>query len=209
MIFRQLHKALRYMAMRHGKARGMYLRICKPTGVEYADYLRKYGGLHHLGKDSAINRGANITDPAYVSIGSNVLLSDCTILGHDGVIRVLNKAYGKKLDAVGKVVILDNCFIGHGAIVLPNVIIGPNAVVAAGSVVTKDVPAGVVVGGIPAKILRTTESLVEKIEAQTQKYPWHALINSREGNWDPMMEPKLVQMRVAHFYSDDTHKNAQ
>ena len=54
----------------------------------------------------------------------------------------------------GKVVIGNHVFIGVNAIILPNVTIGDNAVVAAGAVVTKDVPPYAVVAGVPAKVLR-------------------------------------------------------
>jgi acetyltransferase-like isoleucine patch superfamily enzyme len=53
--------------------------------------------------------------------------------------------------------IRDNCFIGANAVVLPGVVIGPNSIVAAGAVVTKDVPPNTVVGGVPAKVIATKE----------------------------------------------------
>jgi acetyltransferase-like isoleucine patch superfamily enzyme len=55
------------------------------------------------------------------------------------------------------IVIKRNAWIGAGATILPGVTDGENAVVAAGAVVSKDVPANTVVGGIPAKILKTIE----------------------------------------------------
>ena len=80
-------------------------------------------------------------------IGNNIALSGCNLIGHDGVVGMLNIAYGMKLDSVGKIMTKDNVFIGHGAIVLPNVTIWHNAIAAAGSVVIKDVALGDVVGG--------------------------------------------------------------
>ena len=66
---------------------------------------------------------------AYVRIGSNVGLSACFLIGHDGAVAMLNRAYGVKLDAVGKIDIRDNVFVGFNAIILPGVTIGPNAIV--------------------------------------------------------------------------------
>ena len=61
---------------------------------------------------------------------------------------------------IGSIEIFDNCFIGAGSTILYNVKIGPNAIVAAGSVVTKDVPPGTIVGGNPAKVIGSFEKLM-------------------------------------------------
>ena len=58
--------------------------------------------------------------------------------------------------------IKDNCFIGAGAQILAGVSVGPNAIVAAGAVVNTDVPEGVIVGGVPAKVIGKYEDLKEK-----------------------------------------------
>lgn len=179
---------------------GLYARMFSISGLEYAHYLRKHGGLHSIGEQTEINYGVTITDPAYVRIGRNCTLTTCTLLGHDGVIRVLNNAYHKKLDAVGKIDILDNSFIGHGAILMPGVTIGPNAVVAAGAVVTADVAAGQVVGGVPAKLIGSTEALVQRLEQRCKAYPWYALIAQRQGGFDARMEPELRRLRVQAFF---------
>jgi len=55
-----------------------------------------------------------------------------------------------------KVIIGENCWLGNGALIMANV--GKGSIVAAGSVVVDDVPAGVVVGGNPAKVLRALDS---------------------------------------------------
>lgn len=62
----------------------------------------------------------------------------------------------------GSIEIFDNCFIGARSIIMYDVKIGPNAIVAAGSVVTKDVPEGMVVGGNPAKVISTVENVARK-----------------------------------------------
>ena len=198
-VFKNL---LRGYALRTGKLKSAYLKICRPDGLEFALFVKRHAGLHAVGDDVFINVGANITDPAYVRIGNNCTLSDCTLLGHDGVIRILNNAYGKKLDSVGKIDIRDNCFIGHGAIVMPGITIGPNSIVSAGSVITKDVPPGMIVGGVPGKVIGTTEDLVRRLEVRTESYPWRELIASRVGAFDPKIEPELQRLRVAHFYGE-------
>ena len=186
-----------------GKARWLYRKVCRPTSADWGWYLTKWGGFNRIGEDVSINISCNVTDPAYVRIGKNVALSACTLLGHDAVVRILNNHYKKKLDSVGFIDIRDNCLVGHGAIVMPRVTIGPDSIVAAGAVVTKDVPPGVVVGGNPARVICTTKELVERIEARCETYPWMDLIRSREGALDLAMEPLLVKMRVQHFFGNE------
>jgi hypothetical protein len=115
---------------------------------------------------------------------------------------LLDVRFGTKLDSVGPIDIRDNCFIGYGAIIMPRVTIGPDSVVAAGAVVVKDVPPGVVVGGNPAKVICTLEELLTKVEERCATYPWIDLIRQRSGEFDPELEPKLKKMRVEHFFGE-------
>ncbi|RWR29825.1 hypothetical protein D2T29_13640 [Sinirhodobacter populi] len=71
------------------------------------------------------------------------------VAGHDGSVNMLNRAYGRKLDAAVPVIIKDDVFIGRGATILPGVTIGPRAIVGAGAIVSKDVPPNSVVAGKP------------------------------------------------------------
>ena len=203
MIRTLLQKILRYFAFKKGRLVGLYIMVCCPANDEYAAFLKIHGKLHSIGENCRINNGAIITDPEYVQIGNNVTLSDCSLIGHDGVIGVLNLAYQMKLDSVGKIVIKDNVFIGHGAIVLPNVTIGHNAVVAAGSVVTKDVTPGDIVGGVPAKPIGRTEDLANRLKEETEQLPWAHIIKNRIGSFDPKVEQELIAMRVKYFYPDE------
>lgn len=195
-------RGVAYIAKNTGRGRSFYRRLCSPNAFEWADYLARWGGLHSVGESVRISLGCNITDPTLVRIGSNVTLADCTLLGHDGVIRILNARYDKKLDSVGPIDIRDNCFIGYGAIVMPRVTIGPDSIVSAGAVVTKDVPPGMVVGGNPAKVICTTEELVRKMEERCSAYPWINIIRQRNGAYDAELEPTLLAMRKRHFFGE-------
>lgn len=62
----------------------------------------------------------------------------------------------------GKIEIKSNVFVGAGATIMYGVTIGENCIVAAGAVVTKDVPAGSVVGGCPAKVIGNFEESMSK-----------------------------------------------
>ncbi len=201
-IKKYLARIFRYFAMERGQYWNVYRRLHRVTSMEYADFLRRHGGFYHIGENTSINLAAVFTDPAYFKIGNNCALSSCTLIGHDGIVRILNNAYNKKIDSVGKIEILDNSFVGHGAIILPNVTIGPNSVVAAGAVVTKDVPPGVVVGGNPAKTICTVEALVARMESRSNDYPWKHIIDARNSFFDAELEPELRRLRVMHFYGD-------
>ena len=64
----------------------------------------------------------------------------------------------RALHSAGPVVIEDNVWIGEGAMIMPNVHIGKGAIIAANSVVTHDVQAYTIVGGVPAKVIKTLNS---------------------------------------------------
>jgi len=101
--------------------------------------LRGHGGLHATGEHCALQTSLVISDPACTRLGHNSSLSGCTLSVHDGVVNMLRNAHGGELDRIGCIDIRDNVFIGHQAIVLPDVTIGPDAILAPGSVVTRDV----------------------------------------------------------------------
>lgn len=97
-----------------------------------------------------------------ISIGNNCVLTGCTIIAHDASTnRLLGLKYGEPSPSL-PVIIQDDCFIGYGSTILMGVTIGKGSIVGAGSVVTKDVPSGSVVAGNPAKVIMTTDELIEK-----------------------------------------------
>lgn len=200
---RLLARLFRYLAFEHGRALGAYRRFANPDGNEWARYLARRGGLHGMGENCSIQLNTVITDPRYVRLGNNVRLSGCTLFGHDGSVNMLVQATGKVLDRVGKIDIRDNVYIGHGATVLPGVTIGPNAIVAAGAVVTRDVPENCIVAGVPAKRVSDLDTYVERLERQTADLPWADLLVRRTHANYWQMEEELVRRRVAAFYSND------
>ena len=111
-----------------------------------------------VGKNVFINSGCRFQDQGGISIG------DGTLIGHNVVLATLNHGISpdERHDLFpAPIHIGKNVWIGANATVLPGVTIGDNAVIAAAAVVTKDVPANVVVGGIPAKVIRPIASHTE------------------------------------------------
>ena len=105
------------------------------------------------------------SEPYLISIGSHVRFAGHVVMiTHDGGIRVfqtLNPERYQKVRKFGRIDIRDNCVIGWGAIILPGVTIGPNSVVAAGSVVARSIPPGVLAAGNPARPVMTVKQYAE------------------------------------------------
>jgi acetyltransferase-like isoleucine patch superfamily enzyme len=115
--------------------------------------------------DVVISGGGN--DPVY--IGSNCVLTGCTLLAHDASTNcLLGIKYGEPSPSE-PIIIEDDCFIGYSSIILMGVKIGKGSVVGAGAVVTKEVPAGSVVIGNPARVICTVDELVQKRQKYRRK----------------------------------------
>ena len=204
MISKVFKALLRYWAM-HGHGTWLYRQVCRPNGEEWAAVLRR-GSLNRMGTHCSVQTNVTITDPKYVRLGNNVRLSGCTIFGHDGTVNMINRAYGLNLDRVGGVDIRDNVFIGHQALVMPGVTIGPNAIVAAGAVVTSNVEPHSVYGGVPARRLGGIDELIQRFVADQAKYPWQHLVDQRRTTFDPAIQSLLDEMRVKHFFGEQANK---
>ena len=125
---------------------GKWVNIDK--GVTFATDIK-------LGNGSGI--GANCSIPTGVSIGENVMMGIDILMftnehGHDDI-TVPMSAQGRT--PVTPIVIEDDVWIGSRSLIMKGVHIGHGAIIAAGSVVTKDVPAYEIWGGTPAKFLRS------------------------------------------------------
>ena len=124
----KLKKFLDYLIMNQRDARPRwYVRLLAPL-------------YQHRGRGSKIYCSARMDTPPYRRFS----------LGRRSVVE----SYCCINNAVGDVVIGDDVWIGANAVILPGVTIGSHVVVAAGAVVTKDVPANTLVGGVPAKIIK-------------------------------------------------------
>lgn len=126
----------------------------------FPPFYTDFGKNITIGKNVFFNIGCSFQDRGGISIG------DGTMIGMNVTIATLNHGLPLETRNVtfpSPVIIGDNVWIGSNATILPGVTIGDNSVVAAGAVVTKDVPENTVVAGVPAKELKKIINNLENI----------------------------------------------
>lgn len=149
----------------------LQFRLYFMEGGKRAAYLKKKDIFAGFGDNVRYASDKIPSEPYLVKIHNNVrIAADVRIITHDiidGMLSSCDKYKDKSFRFhMGTVEIFDNVMVGTYSVILPNVKIGPNAIVAAGSIVTKDVPEGVIVGGNPAKIIGSFDDYAKKrIEA--------------------------------------------
>lgn len=134
-------------------------RLSEITGMNidgsttvFPPFYTNFGRFITLGKNVFINHACSFLDMGGITIEDNVMIGPRVNLTSET--HPLNP--GERQTVTPKpVMIRRNAWIGAGATVLPGVTIGENAVVAAGALVSRDVPANTVVAGVPAKIVKT------------------------------------------------------
>ncbi len=107
-----------------------------------------------LGKGVFINAGCHFQDQGGITIG------DHSLIGHNVVLATLNHGFpaaDRSSLYPAPITIGKNVWVGSNATIVAGVTIGDNAIVAAGAVVTKDVAQNTIVGGVPAKFIRSLE----------------------------------------------------
>ena len=122
----------------------LMLAECGEDSYIEAPFYANWGGAHvHVGKGVWANFGLTLVDDTHIYIG------DCTMIGPNVTIATAGHPVLPELREAGyqynmPVTVGRNCWLGAGVTVLPGVTIGDDTVVGAGSVVTKDLPSGVV-----------------------------------------------------------------
>lgn len=136
-----------------------------PGAIKRTDYIIKKRLFAEVGDNFFFQPRIVPINAEYIKIHNNVsVATQVTFICHDVMQKVFNnldpdRPVKKKY---GCIEIMDNVFIGSNSTILYNVRIGPNAIVAAGSVVTKDVPPGTIVGGVPARVIGSFDELYKK-----------------------------------------------
>lgn len=138
--------------------------VCIIDGCKRAEYLRKHNILGYIGTNCMFQSRNFPMDPKMIKLHDNVTIAaNVTLCTHDAIRHVLYfYDGGEYAPHLGCIEIEENVFVGIGSIIMPNVRIGKNSIVAAGSLVLRDVPSGSIVGGVPAKIIGSFEDLHKK-----------------------------------------------
>jgi len=143
-------------------------------GCEVGDDT-KIGAFVEIQKNARIGRHCKISSHTFICEG--VTIEDRVFIGHN--VTFINDKYPRATNGNGRLqtdkdwlvqqtIVKHGASIGSGATILPNVTIGENAIVGAGSVVTKDVPPNMIVAGNPARIFRSLGFLTEPDRPELQ-----------------------------------------
>lgn len=121
----------------------------------FPPFYTDFGKNITIGKNVFINACCHFQDQGGITLG------DGCLIGHNVVFATLNHGFAPADRASlypAPIVLGKNVWIGSNSTLLQGIRIGDNAVIGAGSVVTKDVPANTIVGGVPARILRQIDT---------------------------------------------------
>lgn len=143
-------------------------------------FCKLYAKLDHVGyaKYIGVNMNGKVyiygdvysmfgTEPWCITLGDNVHITrDVLFITHDGG-TLIYRQYVPDLEITKPITVGNNVYIGVRSIIMPGVNIGNNVIIAAGAVVTKDVPDNTIVGGVPARVIKSGDEYFEKIQRES------------------------------------------
>lgn len=134
-----------------------YLQIEEQGRLDVKRFSVGAGSSLLVGKDATLSLGTGFIDRRAtiycwhkITIGENVMIAEDVMIRDSNNHTIVSEGYRKE----APVVIGNNVWVGARATILPGVTIGDGAIVAAGAVVTKDIPPKSLAGGVPAKVLK-------------------------------------------------------
>lgn len=151
-----------------GKGKRIWLQIRLATirdGWKKAEYLKRKHIFHYIGENCYYAPIYLPAEPEMVSLHDNVVISaGVRLITHSVAHVVFNREENtnKYLCRYGKIEIENNVYVGADAIIQFDVTVGEKCIIAAGSIVTKDIPPNSVVAGIPARKISTYEEAKRK-----------------------------------------------
>jgi maltose O-acetyltransferase len=151
----QLYNRTDTMPERQALLRQLLGHVGQNSTIESPFYC-VYGQNIHLGDHVFLNVSCTILDCNEVRIGDHVMIGPSVQI-YTAAHLLQAEPRNRDLEVAKPVVIDDNVWVGGAAVLLPGVRIGRNAVVGAGAVVSRDVPANTVVAGNPARVIREIE----------------------------------------------------
>ena len=188
--------------MNFKRAKLLFRSLTFRSGRKRADYFRKKQIFAEMGQEVNFTTLKPPLYPELIRIHNNVMIApNVLFVTHDGLHGIVNRITKQKTlqEGVGCIEIGNNVFISANVTILYGVKIGDNVLIAAGSVVNKDVPSNSVVAGVPAKPIGTFDALVEK--RLNDRYPEELA---------PKGETTSEEMRKYLWKKfDEKHSNAQ
>jgi acetyltransferase-like isoleucine patch superfamily enzyme len=148
------------------------------TGVSLSTFINLYGcevgdntkigAFVEIQKNASVGKNCKISSHTFICEG--VVLEDNVFVGHG--VTFINDMYPRAVSAegklqteadwtVGRTIVQKGASLGSGCTILSNVCVGENAIVGAGSVITRDVPPNSIVAGNPARVLRYIDAVSE------------------------------------------------
>jgi acetyltransferase-like isoleucine patch superfamily enzyme len=173
--------------------RGLELKIEPAGAIRFGRFvwigdgtkIRCHEGVVEIGAKTVMGQECTISAYQHVRIGEECVIADrAMFIDFDhGIVEVERPI---RLQGIYKrdVEVGNNVWIGYGACILRGVRVGDNSVIGTNSVVTKDVPANAVVGGIPARIIRMREA--------PQELRWERPVEPDPEVWTTMQPPRLA-----------------
>jgi acetyltransferase-like isoleucine patch superfamily enzyme len=147
--------------------------------------IRCHEGLVEIGEKTVMGQECTISAYQHVRIGEQCVIADrAMFIDFDhGIVEVERPI---RLQGIYKrdVEVGNNVWIGYGACILRGVSVGDNSVIGTNSVVTKDVPANAIVGGVPARIIRMREA--------PQELRWQRPVEPDPQAWTTMQPPEAA-----------------
>lgn len=134
-----------------------------PSFRVFPPFYTDFGKNITVGKNVFINACCHFQDQGGITLGDNCLV------GHNVVFATLNHGFApeeRQSMLPAPIVVGRNVWIGSNSTILQGVTIGDNSIIAAGSVVTKDVPTNAIVAGVPARFIRSISPEEEKQQKQ-------------------------------------------